>query len=396
MFLMVGLRNKKTLVEAARFSGLHESQFSRFLSKHYDCAKKSLLALSKKQAKQFSAIMKNLADGNLPWSFAILIDSTFLNRSSLHGENIHRFNHGKGFIIGHRWTNIVLIINNIVIPMPPIEFYTKNYCKENNIEYVTENEAIIEYLKNLDLTEYIGKHDPQKIVVMGDSAYDDKRIENIIKEKKWSFVISLKKKRSVKSEHEFNSKPKLYDWCGIDIFFKKHRRLKWQTIRVKPNGVKTKRLEYRIRHTIGYLRYVGKVRLVCSEYKKRPDGRRKYLACNDLKATHRHIVIGYRIRWLIEIFHKKVKMFLGFEDVASHSFESVLTHVHLVYCAYILLDLNPPGIPRSDIPIGKKQKILLGLIESQEKVSILQLLSQFGGIDKFKNQLREALAENNE
>jgi hypothetical protein len=36
---------------------------------------------------------------------------------------------------------------------------------------------------------------------MGDSAYDDKRIENIIKDKKWSFVISLKKKRSVKSEH---------------------------------------------------------------------------------------------------------------------------------------------------------------------------------------------------
>jgi hypothetical protein len=73
-----------------------------------------------------------------------------------------------------------------------------------------------------------------------------------------------------------------------------------------------------------------------------------------------------------------------------------LTHVHLVYCAYILLNLNPPGISRSDIPIGKKQEILLGLIESQEKVSILQLLSQFGGIDKFKNQLREALAENNE
>ena len=30
---------------------------------------------------------------------------------SLHGENVHRFNHGKKFIIGHRWTNIVLIIN---------------------------------------------------------------------------------------------------------------------------------------------------------------------------------------------------------------------------------------------------------------------------------------------
>ena len=106
-------------------------------------------------------------------------------------------------------------------------------------------------------------------------------------------------------------------------------------------------------------------------------------------------MIGYRVRWQIEIFHKKVKMFLGFEDVASHSFESILSHVHLVYCAYILLNLNPPGISRSDIPIGKKQEILLGLIERQEKVSILQLLLQFGGIDKFKNQLREALAENN-
>jgi len=73
---------------------------------------------------------------------------------------------------------------------------------------------------------------------MGDSAYDDKRIENTIKDKKWSFVMSLKKKRSVKSEHVFNFKPKSHGWCGVDIFFKNHRRLKWQTIRVKPNGVK--------------------------------------------------------------------------------------------------------------------------------------------------------------
>ena len=186
LFLMVGLRNKKTLSEASRFSGLHESQFSRFLSKHFD----------------FAAM-----------------------------ENIHQFNHGKGFIIGHRWTNIGLIINNTVIPLPPIEFYTKKYCKDNNIEYVTENEAIIEYLKKLNLNEYICRHDPKKIVVMGDSAYGDKRIENIIKykDKKWSFVMSLKKKRSVKSEHEFNFKPKFHGWCGVDIFFKNHRRLKWQT-----------------------------------------------------------------------------------------------------------------------------------------------------------------------
>ena len=79
-------------------------------------------------------------------------------------------------------------------------------------------------------------------------------------------------------------------------------------------------MEFRIRQIVGYLRYVGKVHLICSEFKKRPDGRRKYLACNDLKAKARQILIGCRIRWAIEIFYKQVKMFMGFEDVATKYF----------------------------------------------------------------------------
>jgi hypothetical protein len=42
------------------------------------------------------------------------------------------------------------------------------------------------------------------------------------------------------------------------------------------SGAKRKRMAFRIRHTMGYLRYVGKVHVVCSEPRKRPDGRRKY------------------------------------------------------------------------------------------------------------------------
>jgi len=79
-------------------------------------------------------------------------------------------------------------------------------------------------------------------------------------------------------------------------------------------------MEFRIRQIIGYLRYVGKVQLICSEFKKRPYGRTKYLACNDLRARPRQILIGYRMRWAIEIFNKQVKMFLGLEDVATTTF----------------------------------------------------------------------------
>ena len=98
----------------------------------------------------------------------------------------------------------------------------------------------------------------------------------------------------------------------------------------------------------------GKVQLVCSEARKRPDGRRKYLACNDVKATARQIVFGYRLRWAVELFHKDVKMHLGFEDVATSGFDAVQSHVHWVYCAYILLHMSPPGVPPDVKSIGDK------------------------------------------
>jgi hypothetical protein len=42
-----------------------------------------------------------------------------------------------------------------------------------------------------------------------------------------------------------------------------------------------------------------------------------------------------------------VKMFMGFEDVATKYFSSVVSHVHWVYCAYILLILcaHPEYVP---------------------------------------------------
>jgi hypothetical protein len=63
--------------------------------------------------------------------------------------------------------------------------------------------------------------------------------------------------------------------------------------------IKRKRMDLRIRHTTGYLRDVGKVELVCSERRNRPEDRHEYFACNDLRATPRQIVTGYRLRWSV-------------------------------------------------------------------------------------------------
>ena len=390
LFLMVSTR-KHSLTDAARFSGMNKSQFSRFLKNHAGLAVYTLQNLCKRQAKQFSKILNCLGKGDLPWRIGILFDSTIQNRSTLHTENAKKYNHGKGFVIGHQWTNIVLIINDMIIPLPPIPFYSKNYCRKNKLQYKTENKSVEEYITNLKLEDYIGSYNPKDVIVLADSGYDDRKIENAISRKKWKFIIALKKTRGVKTERQYSTTPKSKDWNQIAVLFNKIRRIKWQTIRIFTSSSKKKRMEFRVRQIIGYLRHVGKVQLICSEFKKRPYGRKKYLACNDLKAKPRQIIIGYRMRWAIEIFHKEVKMFLGFQDVATTTFESVKAHVHWVYCAYILLQYNLPGVLQNIKSLADKQRRVKAIIATKDNGRVIQLLTQINGAERYKNELRAAL-----
>src|SRR5215831_15949408 len=89
LFLMVAT-TKHSLTEAARFSGLHPSLFANLLQSHAQVA-----------------------------------ITTLESRASLHPENAKTFNHGKGYVIGHQWTNVVLVLGDMLIPLKPIPFYSK-------------------------------------------------------------------------------------------------------------------------------------------------------------------------------------------------------------------------------------------------------------------------------
>jgi Transposase DDE domain len=112
-----------------------------------------------------------------------------------------------------------------------------------------------------------------------------------------------------------------------------------------------------------------------------------------MSVTARQIIIGYRLRWAIELFHKDVKMHLGFEDVTTSGFDSVMSHVHWVYCAYILLSMSPPGVSAGVKSLGDKQRQLQQLFANQEKRRILQQLTQIGGMQRYKDELRQAPAD---
>jgi len=289
LFFMVAVR-KHSLQEAAVFSNSSKSHFSRFLKDHSALAVANLDVLSKRQARQFGKTIRFLGDGKLPWRIALIIDATLQKRSSLHAENVKRFNHGKGFVIGHQWTNIVLFFNDGLIPLPPIAFYTKVYCRKHKMGYKTEHQNIFEYLNDLDLTDYVGPHDPEHVIVLADSGYDDKHIESLVARKQWNFIITLKKTRSVKTAKDYADTVKSKGWVKVETLFKRHRWIKWATVNLPKNSPSKKRTEFRIRQITGYLRDVGKAQLICSEFKRKPKGRLKYLASNDLNATPRQIL----------------------------------------------------------------------------------------------------------
>jgi hypothetical protein len=110
-----------------------------------------------------------------------------------------------------------------------------------------------------------------------------------------------------------------------------------------------------------------------------------------LKATPRQIVIGYRLRWEIELFHKKIKMFLGFEDVSAKYFRSVISHVHWVYCAYILLNLSPSGFAIGVKSMAQRQLMVNKIIDNKGLSAVNQLLTQAKGTQRLKALIQKAL-----
>src|SRR2546428_6658407 len=78
--------------------------------------------------------------------------------------------------------------------------------------------------------------------------------------------------------------------------------------------------------------------------------------------------------------------------VADAVIDAVISHVHWVYSAYILLHMSPPGLSPGAQSIGDKQRALQQGLADQEKRHILQKLTQIGGVQRYKAELRQALA----
>jgi len=151
LLLLMVVTTTHALEEAARFSGLPQSLFSQLLQSHAKVATTTLERLSTTQARQFA---KALARRHgLPWKSLIILDSTRQHRARLHPENAQTFKHGKGYVIGHPWPNIVLLLGDILMPLQPIPFYSKRYGQPHGLADQSEQERVVASLRTLDLED---------------------------------------------------------------------------------------------------------------------------------------------------------------------------------------------------------------------------------------------------
>jgi hypothetical protein len=345
-------RGRRTLRSAAEAIGLHPSQFGRFLVDHKDLGLENLSRLARRRLNRVVGKRRFLVNG-APWRVALIIDATLHERSSLHIDNVQRFNHGDGWVIGHQWTNIILVINDTVIPLPPIPFLTDEKCKELEIEYKTEPDRIMEYLAKVDWSKLLPNVPASEIVVLSDSGYDNKKLQRFILSQGWDFVGSIKKSRSVKTLTQV--------WQSVaDLFWRTRKIGPWQTVRHQA-GSRKKRRESRVRTLTGFLKGVTReVRLVAVV---KPNGEKLYLACSKAEIDAGAITRAYRGRWKIEIFHRDLKSYLGLEDAGLEKFDAIHAHVLWAYCVYLMLfeltDESAGGV------LARRRKVERALLDEQ-------------------------------
>lgn len=366
--------DKHSQANAEKISSKENSLFSKMLGGSLET---SLLALNRSSRRRLKRLMKtrrNLVSG-ATWKIAIIIDATLHERSSRHIQNSKKFNHGKGWVIGHQWTNVVIAINGQVVPLPPIPFYTQNQCRKRKIPYVSEVEKVAEFLKNLNLVDILGTHDPEEVLVLMDSGYDAKKIQSTILKRGWDFICSLKSSRTVST----NGKTK--SWVNVRKYINRGHQSE-KSLRIATyRGTKKRMRQHCVKQREGFIKGVRhKVQLVCS--KRSAESKLKYMACSRLNVTAKTIIMAYRERWLIELFHRDIKSYLGLEDAGVRKFNSLNAHVHWVYCAFNLLK----DMTTEQTGIKEGQMILEQKLKQKEAKKIMQMLTRVNGCDQVKIQ----------
>jgi hypothetical protein len=357
--------------QAAHLTELHESAFSRLLHRE-DVLPLAKKCLNRAARRRLTVLPKLEKQGKTP---LLLIDATLISRRGKKVGNRGAYNHGKGTVLGHKIINCVMLLENEVIPLSAIPHYTKQFCRENGITYKTEAKIVQEWIHWFPSSGLLAKEQMRHIHFVFDCGYDVKSIQKAVRRIGAHFTMSIKANRIV-------------DGTQVREFFRRHRHLPWQAIRLKSgNGGKGSQRSYRLRHQErARLKGFGPVTLICSQVRRKGSGQlsRKFLVCSDPGRSRREIVETYRNRWAIETWHKEMKQNHGYRDCKSAHFRAVEAHLNFCLAGYCLLGERIHGFLKK----GTTTEDYLAACKIQKMARTINL---FGGKQRLKTHAQAVM-----
>ena len=356
---------------AAKITGCHESQFSRLLNRP-DAMKIAKISLNRAARRRLAVLDKLIAHGKQP---LLIVDATLIGRRGKKIQNCGRYNHGKGHVRGHKFTNFLLLLDDVAIPLGTLAHYTRDYCEEQGLDYKTEAQMVKDWIHWFPSSGLVTKDQIKHIHFVFDSGYDVKAIQCAVNRIGSHFTMSIKTNRIV-------------DGINVKEYFRRHRHLPWQTIRIKSgSGGKGSRRTYRTRHQARVkLKGCGLVTLICSEMKRKGNGQivRKYLVSSDHSLSVREVIEIYKKRWAVESWHKEMKQNHGYRDARYARFGAIEAHVNLCLTAYNLVNEGISGLVRKGVTVREY------MVASENEKSA-QTINLFGGKARLKQQATAAM-----
>jgi hypothetical protein len=261
----------------------------------------------------------------------------------------------------HSFTFGLLITpSGIRIPFQ-IPHYTPEYSQQHNLQARTTAECAAELVRNLPVPE------GASVIVLGDSAYESKVVEEACQERGYTWIFAANAERVY--EGTKGNRPKLRsrlkDWTSLSVKrirlrastgkYASYRRLSKYRI-----GPKMKHRDYYAYQEKTEVRNVGSVKLVFSTMnpkleKATPDDV-KILITNAVNMSVSEVIELYSLRWQIELFFKELKSTLGFAQYSFHDFRAVETWANLAITTVLFLeDMRITRMNDSRLPKEKRQ-----------------------------------------
>jgi hypothetical protein len=335
--------------EALRSEPRHRAQLARFTARP-----------RWKEAELNAAIRRDLLDmERLDGTFVFIVDATLVSQAGQRTQNTHSTgNRTRRPATGRRYGKykhaakrchsftMGVLITPSGLRLPYCQpYHTLEYCQRKGLPHRTTAEAAADLIRDLP----VEASDTTRVVVLGDTAYEAKVVQQACQAKHYTWIFPCNPERMLAGPQGSRRKVRslLAEWSSKAL----------RTIKVAPGqgpfavyrrvsphriGPKAKLQTYDATQETRQVHSVGEVQLVFSTKQAdlhiaTPD-HVKILMTNDLHLSLREILELYSLRWQVELLFKELKSTLGLDHYQFEDFASVEGWVELALTSFMYLE----------------------------------------------------------